>query len=89
MKPIRYSFDSQGRVNADGRTIATDIPTNPDSGPDLRDLVARANAAPELLRVLKAIRAELDGPVSGWWAGGMADLAMSADAVIAKAEGKP
>jgi len=52
MNRIRYSFDGQGVVKADGRMIAQDNPTNETSGQDLRELVRRANAAPDMLAAL-------------------------------------
>ena len=60
MNPIRYTYDGQGVIKADGRKIARDNPHNEQSGEDLRDLVRRANVAPDLLAACEATLSLLD-----------------------------
>lgn len=60
MQRIRYTFDGQGILAADGRAIATDLPTNPKSGADLRELVIRANSAPAMMAALKLLDDRFD-----------------------------
>lgn len=56
-------------------------------------IIARSNAkliaaAPELLAALKALRANVNQDLSGWWTESTANFMQQADAAIARAEGK-